>query len=178
MTYAEFFDVRCTDELGHQEIEGKVDDSNPFRSPVTVDSVVPQSPDFDPATLKKFRDQIHALGALWIILGLIVLGLAAMVISGKVDLTKRLDGDPSILLAIFFVSGSIWLVLGILACFKLMPAVYTGLVLTYLSAVGNLINLNICAIVICAVIILQAHRVISLANVIKAAGVPLNAKPL
>jgi hypothetical protein len=58
-----------------------------------------------------------------------------------------------------------------------MWAVYTGLVLSYISLVGNLLQLNLCALAIVIAIIVQAHRVIGFASTIRAAGLPLDTQP-
>jgi hypothetical protein len=56
-------------------------------------------------------------------------------------------------------------------------AVYVGLALSYLSALGNLVNLNLCGLAIVVVAIVQAHRVISFAGQLNRAGIPLTTRP-
>jgi hypothetical protein len=58
-----------------------------------------------------------------------------------------------------------------------MWAVYVALILTYLSLLGQVLRFNVCTIAILIAVILQAHRVIGWANRMRAAGVPLTAKP-
>ena len=58
-----------------------------------------------------------------------------------------------------------------------MWAVYVALALSYLSMVGQILNLNICGGIIIILVILQAHRVIGWAKEMRAAGLPLTAKP-
>jgi hypothetical protein len=123
--------------------------------------------------LKDFRTQIVALGAVWIIMALLAVGIGVM--AGSV-----LDQDEStaqILLIVLGVSGLIWGTLGVFTCLKQMWAVYVGLVLSYLSVIGNLLNFNLCALIIVVVVIIQAHRVIGFARELARAGIPLDTKP-
>lgn len=129
------------------------------------------------AVIRQFREQIHALGALWIIIGSLALGLAAVALSGNKDVEARIAGEYEVLVIILAVSGSLWLVLGIATLFKQMWAVYTALVLSYVSVVSHLLNLNVCALIIVILVILQAHRVIIWAGQMRAAGVPLTTRP-
>ena len=126
------------------------------------------------AKIKKFRDQIHALGAFWIIIGGIsaALGVFLFVSSESVEI----EGAP-IVGAVVIVTGTCWIGLGIATCLKQMWAVYIALVLSYLSILGNLVRFNVCSLIILVVVILQAHRVIGWARELQAAGIPLDAKP-
>ena len=63
-----------------------------------------------------------------------------------------------------------------MSCLKQIWAVYVGLVLSYISVIGNLININVCGLVILVVIIIQAHRVIGWSRELTARGIPLNTK--
>jgi hypothetical protein len=86
----------------------------------------------------------------------------------------QLDG---FLFVVFGGSSAVYLLLGIAACCKQIWAVYVGLVLTYLGLLGQLTQLNVCGLIITAVVLLQAHRVIGFAKKLKAAGIPLNTVP-
>jgi hypothetical protein len=135
--------------------------------------------------VKQFRSQMHSLGAFWIIIGLLGTGLIGFQLIQTMNATH--DADPRAGAAVAAVALTIgvimiglclgWVLLGILTCFKQIWAVYVGLVLSYLSVVGNLITLNIIALVILAVAILQAHRVINWAADMKRRRIPLNTKP-
>lgn len=148
---------------------------NPYQAPAPA----PVSMAIDPRAaeqkvkIKKFRDQIHALGALWIILGGI--GLA----SGLFLLTVRAGEveDSTILAGILIVTGSCWFGLGVATCMKQLWAVYVGLALSYLSLLGNLVKFNVCSLILLVVVILQAHRVIGWAKELRAMGIPLDTKP-
>ena len=126
------------------------------------------------AKIKKFRDQIHALGAFWIIIGGISAALGVFL---EVSLDSvEIQGAP-VLGAIVIATGAAWFGLGIAACLKQMWAVYVGLGLSYLSVLGNLARFNLCSLILLIAVILQAHRVIGWARELQAAGIPLDAKP-
>jgi hypothetical protein len=128
--------------------------------PVPVDRVM----------VKKFRDQILALGVLWIIGGTLAAGI------GVFGLAR--PSDAPVPLAVVAVLGLAWIVIGVLTCLKHLWAVYVGLVLSYLSLVGQLVTLNLnLGLVVVILVILQAHRVSGWAKRMRAAGVPLTAKP-
>jgi hypothetical protein len=148
------------------------DPVNPY-APPTLD---PKQADWQPSgispilqrTIREFRQQSLALGAAWIILGMLA-GIVGVVVAGP--LADQVDG---VLLGIVVVCGVLWTTLGVFTCLRKMWAVYTGLVLSYISVVGNLLGLNLCALVILIVIIVQAHRVIGFARTIQRAGLSLN----
>lgn len=129
----------------------------------------------DPGIIKSFRQQIHALGALWIILGgLALLVMALMLGNGNQMNAPRMDAQLQMIT--IGAMGAAWLLLGVFTCLKQIWAVYVGLTLSYLSAIGQLFSLNLCGLAIMAVVILQAHRVIGWANKMRAAGIPLTTK--
>jgi len=156
------------------------DQTNPYQSPPTAAPLAPVSSQANLQhlkMLKDFRSQIVALGAFWIIIG----GLAAIMgIFATSFLITANDVAPqtlAMMCGIIVVLGLAWVTLGVLACLKQMWAVYVGLVLSYISLVGNLINLNICGLVILVVVIIQAHRVIGWAGQLTRARIPLNTRP-
>ena len=135
------------------------------------------SPVIDRKLVRKFREQIHALGALWIFIGTVTAVLAFVGLQGNADVAARVAGNQSALLFVMEVMGIIWLILGVLTCLKQMWAVYVALALSYLSLVGQILNLNVCGGIIVVIVILQAHRVLGWAKQMRAAGLPLTAKP-
>ena len=158
------------------------DDENPYRAPSAEALPVGQLAEGvpDPVTIKKFRQQIHALGAFWSIIGSIGLAPAAFALSSGALPLRLQSGEITLALLFGLLVGGIsvmWIVLGVLTCLKKMGAVYAGLVLSYLSLFGNLVRLNLCPLIVLIIAILQAHRVIKWANQMQAMGVPLNAKP-
>jgi hypothetical protein len=153
------------------------DDGNPYQSPL-ADTTLAREPLGtlpDPDLVKKFRQQIHALGAFWIIIG----GVAVLLVVRMLRGTTLPDGgdEPRFFLVggVVGLVGFAWIVLGVLACLKNLWAVYVGLVLSYASVLLQLLSFNICSIVILIIVILQAHRVIGWGNKMRAAGIPLNA---
>lgn len=141
---------------------------DPVKSPVvsTVDMV---------KLVKQFRQQMHSLGALWIIIG------SLAVIAGTVFAVSARgagdDIDQYLITGMFVVMGSIWLGLGIMTCLKQMWAVWVGLVLSYLMVLNSLLSLNLCGIVILGAAIFQAHRVIGWAKEMRLKSIPLTTRP-
>jgi hypothetical protein len=158
--------------------------ANPYQAPEALEELAgdPVRSTIDPGLVKNFRQQIHALGGLWIIIGSAALAYPVAGFGAR----SGLWGDPGddffssevlVLLVVAAVAGSVYLFLGVAACLKHMWAVYAGLVLSYFSLLGQLFSLNICSIIITLAVIVQAHRVIGWSKQMHAAGVPLTAKP-
>jgi hypothetical protein len=154
------------------------EDINPYQSPLAVSS--PESDSEFGAEKRglhrKFRQQIHALGGVWIIIGSLFC----------LALRPTHTGTDS--LWVLGAIGVVWLLLGVFACLKQMWAVYVGLVLSYILLVGDLILISVIrwviligvigiGLAILAVLILQAHRVIRWAKTLREAGIELTAKP-
>ena len=157
---------------------------NPYAAPETSPELFsePVRSTIDPVLVRNFRQQIHALGGLWIASGLLALAIGV----GGFGATAGLWGEPGvdvskdqfkILFATATVVGAIFLFLGVAACMKNMWAVHIGLILAYLSLITEVISINVCSIVITILIIVQAHRVIGWSKLMNAAGVPLTTKP-
>ena len=125
--------------------------------------------------LKQFRQQIHALGGFWIFIGSMSAVICIVLLATDEDALGGMP--PVVLMLITGVAAVIWFGIGISACLKQMWAVYVGLGLSYLSVLGNLINLNVCALVILAVVIIQAHRVIGFASRMRGLNIPLTIRP-
>src|SRR5688572_19830947 len=86
-----------------------------------------RDPDDDPneakvkrRTVRQFREQIHALGAFWIIIGLVALAAVALALSGNKDVSNRIAGEYEVLVTILAISGGLWFILGVATCFKQM----------------------------------------------------------
>lgn len=149
---------------------------NPYQAPAAPEqSAMPSSAMTTPAAyrlLKDFRTQIHALGGFWIFIGSLACGLA---------LLFGVTGDPvqetAILIGILLAAGAIWLSIGVLACYKQIGAVYVGLVLSYLSLIGNLLSFNVCTLIIFILVVVQAHRVLGWAKQLTRMGIPLTTRP-
>lgn len=156
-----------------------MNEKNPYEAPSTdAEDIRPQlgnpPPDFE--LVQKFRQQIHALGAFWIIIGLLAVGIVTAGLMMGNGIMRPNSQRPLIAFGVVATLGIAWIALGILTCLKKMWAVYVGLGLSYLSAVLQLLSLNVCGVVILILVILQAHRVIGWATKLKTAGVSLSAK--
>jgi hypothetical protein len=137
-----------------------------------------QSEDADIA--KQFRDQIVALGVMWILVLGIIAGAAATMVT---DLPVRAPSPVAIYTG---ATAVIWIVLGVLACLKQVWAVYTGLVLGYVTIAISIVGVFtgtiegaggcFCSFAAIGVSNLQAHRVIGWARKMRAAGIPLSGR--
>jgi hypothetical protein len=139
--------------------------------------VQPGETPIDRSMIKKFREQMLALGVLWVLIG----GLAAIFVfylNARRGATIGGFGTAEgMIIGVVGALSAVWMVLGVMTCLKQMWAVYVGLVLSYLNAIGSVLQINLCAVGIMIAAILQAHRVIGWARRMRQAGVPLNAKP-
>jgi hypothetical protein len=127
-------------------------------------------------TIRDFRNQIHALGAVWIILGARPCYVAASAANLFGDHPSRGEGQLTVAIC-FGAVGALWLALGVLTCLKKLWAVYSDLGLSYLAALSQLVSGNVLIAVLFVLVILQAHRVIGWANRMQVANVPLTARP-
>lgn len=153
------------------------EDANPYAPPLNVDS---RSFDAAPASglaarelVKQFRTQIHAIGAAWIFFAALAGLLLIYVAAGGNNFPPE---TRNILAVGFIISCLLWLVAGIFTCFKYTAAVYLGLVLSYISAIGNLSHGNVCAILLLVLVIWQAHRVLGFAKKMRERGIPLTTR--
>lgn len=129
--------------------------------------------------IKDFRSQSLALGVAWCIFaGLCVIGLVAFAaLSGMTAGDERLQAVPmGLLMGILAVCGVIWLVCGVFTLMRQIWAVWLGSIVCGLSVAGNLINLNICGLVIAGLLLWQGIRVIGFANEMSRLGIPLDEK--
>jgi large-conductance mechanosensitive channel len=148
---------------------------NPYQSPSTeIPSFAQPGPPGANLKLYKllsdFRSQILALGVFWIAIGGVVVGAAVL-------LFTQVEIVAPVIVGLLAGIGLVWMALGLLACLKHLWAVYVALVLSYLSVIGNLVNFNLCGLVILGAVIVQAHRVIGWAKELQRAGIPLNTQP-
>jgi hypothetical protein len=150
---------------------------NPYQSPQAPGPAISGEVEADERLLKMLRDfrsQIVALGAFWIIIGVIAAGLGVLAGGAVADSDRTLG---TVLLAILVGFGMLWITLGALVCLKQMWALYVALALSYLSLVSSVLRLQVCSIVLLIVVIVQAHRVLRWAKELTAARIPLTSRP-
>src|SRR3954471_10305728 len=143
-------------------------EQNPYAPPTTPGgnfSINPSSHSLEMSKLvKDFRAQSLALGVAWLIFGgLVVLAICLLLV---VSLTpQQFDATLfPILIGLMAISGIGWLAGGVGTLMKQVWGIYVGLVMSYFALVGNLLNFNICGLVIIIFILVQAHRVLTFAN--------------
>lgn len=130
--------------------------------------------------LKRFRQQILALGVLWIIFGVLTLVIGCLLLASNQQLFARagISPDDAMLTGgVLLLISVVWLITGIGSCVKQIWAVYVGLVLSYLGLVNSVLSLNICSGIIALLIIIQAHRVLKFAKQLRQLGIPLTTRP-
>ena len=154
----------------------------PFAPPAASSAASPVSPYQEHLPiLKQFREQMLALGVLWILLGTLGAVGGGAVVAGQLG-QGQVD-DPRVatlnmVLGCFAAGvGALWLIAGVGTLFKRMEAVVAGLVLSYIWLIGNVVGLNLCVAALAIVVLIQAHRVLRFASQLRAAGVPLDTKP-
>ena len=149
---------------------------NPYQSPAipaddgeTVGDIVVK----DRLLLQKCQQQMVALGLLWIVIG--ILGLGITVIAPISEATSVLQGPLFYaLISLLFAASILHLIAGVFTCFKQRSAVYLGLVVGYPTAFVNLLLLNLCPFLMLGIGLLLAHRVLRWAKELHARGVPLS----
>jgi hypothetical protein len=113
--------------------------------------------------LAAFRQQIHAIGGGWILLGFILLSIG--------------PGPGRIAVAIIGAVGLTWIVAGIAACLKQPWGVYLGIGINYLTLLACVLRIDLCSSLLLIVVLIQAHRVLRWAKEFIATGIPLGTKP-
>lgn len=135
----------------------------------------------DTDLIRRFRREIHGLAGVWIFFSVVALGLGLAIMNNGVPMGFGRGGAAEILGLVILGLSVVWGACGFGAAYKQIWAVYLGLILGYISVVGNLISLgqggtNACGIIIQAFVIVQAHRVLGFAGKMKRAGVELTTK--
>lgn len=127
----------------------------------------------DRETIEKFRKYAHGLGGAWIFFGVVAFGIGIAALSGALPRGGAGAEAGVVLLPL----GLLWLGVGICVCLKHRWAIYVGLTMSYLSVVGNILVLNVCALMLLLAIIIQAHQTLSQARKLLDAGVALDTMP-
>jgi hypothetical protein len=142
-------------------------DPHPARNAEPVEAMVVDSEDQELVT--SFREQILALGAAWIFIGVL-----ALVLMAYIFFTSNRSELPSTLyIASVIGNALLWIIVGSLTCLRFMWAIYVGRVLSVLSALCMLLTLNVIGLVLICIVIYQAYRVIGFASEMEARGIPL-----
>jgi hypothetical protein len=154
-------------------------DFNPYASPACASEKTPVLSTVDMVrVVKQYRQQMHSLGTLWIIIG--CLGVVLGTVFAFRDLSQVGGMEEyyrPMIVSSFVMTGVVWFGLGILTCLKQMWAVWIGLILSYVMVLASLLNFNLCGIVVVGAAIFQAHRVIGWAKEMQRRGIPLSTRP-
>jgi hypothetical protein len=154
-------------------------DLNPYASPAIPDGLVQQPVVSSYERLKdvkRFRSEIHALGGVWIAIGLFPIGMALLVIL-ETAVQSELTFESLLATGTFLVIGTPFVVIGIFTCRKQMWAVYVGLVMCYLVAGLSLPFCNLFVALVSLAGVFGGHRIISWAQELRRKGIPLTTRP-
>ena len=148
---------------------------NPYQSPaIPADDgeMVGEIAVKDRLLLQKCQQQMVVLGVLWVVTGLLGLGLSAIVLIADTA-SEPQDFLFYAQVGVAFATSIVHLIAGAFTCFKQRSAVYLGLVIGYPTAFVNLLLLNLCPFLLLGIGLLLAHRVLRWAKELRARGVPL-----
>lgn len=124
--------------------------------------------------LIKFRQQIHAVGGVWIFFGVMYLLLGSYVLFSNPGFLNIQSNGAMMLGGL----GCVWIALGVYTCRKEMSALTGGLVISYLAVVIGLASgSSPASIAITGAVIIQGHRVRGFAKKLTAEGIALTTKP-
>lgn len=149
--------------------------NNPYQAPEPVQENPADSDRFQ--ILRKFRQETHALGALWIFGGAVSVFVGGRALFLSQAMTNRIVPG---------VAGVVFLVLGVATLFKQEWSLYAGLMLCGCGVAAAIywFNLylsvnwfNLCLLVIPLIVGLQAARAVQYARKLQAAGIELTDQP-
>src|SRR5436190_22608967 len=129
------------------------DKPNPYQSPASVAPTVGDPVDLDRQlgrTLGVFQTQMLGLGAFWIGCAIIA-GSTGLGDSGWLDLDANDPPKHAIMSIGLIMAAILWLVSGVMTCFKQMWAVYVGMGLSCVFLLCNLIWLQLLPIALMVV---------------------------
>lgn len=123
--------------------------------------------------LKDFRSQSLALGVLWLIFAAVVIGLALLVVFNS----DEVEGGPVVAGGLALM-GVVYTLAGVGTLMKQSWGIYVGLTIAYLSLAGSALRINLCGLIFTIAILIQGHRILKFMKQLKAAGIPLDTKPI
>ena len=132
---------------------------------------VSSSGELDRQTISEFKSSVKTAGGIWLASGVLALGFIMLAMGGG-----KLPGIVGGLLVFVAMIAVVWIVIGGFAIARHMWAIWTGLVLSYLSLVGNVMSMaqgesgGICGIAFVIISLVHGHRVIKHAKTIREAG--------
>jgi hypothetical protein len=152
---------------------------NPYASPAIPDALVQQPVVSTYEMLKdvkRFRSEIHALGGLWIAVGVLPIGMGILALL-ETALASQFSSENLVTAGMFLVIGCPFLVIGAFTCCKQMWAVYVGLIVSYVLAGLSLPFCNLLVALICLGGVFGGHRIISWSQELRRKGIPLTTRP-
>jgi predicted RNA-binding Zn-ribbon protein involved in translation (DUF1610 family) len=123
-------------------------------------------------TISDFKSAAMNAGAIWLIMGLLAMALFGFL----GDRLRFLPGGKEILTIVMCLCV-LWIIFGAFSIARQMWAIWSGLILSYLSLLGNVAQVAQgdssvgCGMVLLILAIVKAHKAISLAGEIKRSGV-------
>lgn len=150
-----------------------------------ADSPEPVHGEIDWELVRRFRREIHGLAGIWIFFGVVCLGIGLFMLTtddlapGGLGIDPEL-ADPGLLtfMKLLLIGlGVFWFTSGLLAAMKHRAGVILGLGMSYLSLAGNLMQLNVCGLIIVVIVIIQSHRVLKMSKEMIEAGLSLDFRP-
>jgi hypothetical protein len=130
------------------------------------------------------KKEMNALGVIWLAMGLLsAFGIGALIAEGPIQVETKYAPiaaiygvheprftipRPLLFIALGMSVGILLAGIGALA--HSSTGVGIGLLLTYLSLIGNILTLNVCVAVLLIFIVVQGHRVLKTAADLKTAG--------
>lgn len=134
---------------------------------------VRSSGELDRQTISEFKSSVKTAGGIWLASGIIALGFIMLTMGmGGGRMLGMLGG----LLVVVAMISVVWIVIGGFAIARHMWAIWTGLVLSYLSLVGNVMSMvqgdgsGVCPIAFVIISLVHGHRAIKHAKTIREAG--------
>lgn len=132
----------------------------------------------DMQRLRQFRREMTVLAGFWIFFGVSYVFATLMLLTGGPVIQRQFTKNGlMIFVGLGLVLGVAWIVCGIASAYKRLWAIYVGLVASYISLLGSLLQSNLCGLILLIFLIVKAHRSLKLGKQLLKADVPLTFKP-